>query len=660
MATLREWLDLNSGEAPEVADEFRHAGDALLDRLIQDPECPWPWNTSWSSSSAPRWLLSFLRGDVDLATDGIASGALLPAPEEAALATLARHATARAARVFILHGNVRDLQFDGHLGYAPLVDVLETHWLESSLFGTSTAASALIRFSVSSGPVLGERTCALLGDRHSLTSGLEAHRRQTQGQPPEQRLLSDLAFLGGVLQAPESPRLLVLLERSSLLFRAGAEQLRNAVCVDHVLRWAAPGGMDPRHLVLLSVEALEELDPELTRRSNGLLQVHVPRPARAVDRRRFLLACMAASGGGQTELPYTRIGTRLEPMPLGLPDLDQAVSATAGLNYVGMEASLLNILERDLRDFPQVLDYLGGQRTELLRSESDGMLEVCQPRVRAEDLVGGLGEELERLRWILRAMAGPSGEGHRHLVPMGLLFVGVPGTGKSLLAEALASECAGHGVHFVRLGDFRDMWVGRTERNFSQVLRVIETFGRVIVFMDEVDQTEGGSRSGEARHETSQRVFGRLLQFMAEPRHRGRILWIAATNRPGRLDPAMLRPGRFDCIVPFHPPGAGAAAAILSLHLGRCSLSCHLDEAATRRVAEQAAGRGLTGAELELVVTEAGRRALAAGRAAIAEGDLVEVLEAYNDAHKVGQEYRLMVEDCQRFTRFRPPAGALA
>jgi transitional endoplasmic reticulum ATPase len=130
-------------------------------------------------------------------------------------------------------------------------------------------------------------------------------------------------------------------------------------------------------------------------------------------------------------------------------------------------------------------------------------------------------------------------------------------------------------IQYVRLGDFREMWVGQSERNFSRILQLLQSFGRVIVFMDELDQGEGASRNVEA-HETSRRIFGKLLEFMASPRNRGQILWIAASNRPAKIDPALLRPVRFDLILPFDLPDAAGCREILERHLAATSMTIAL------------------------------------------------------------------------------------
>jgi hypothetical protein len=145
-------------------------------------------------------------------------------------------------------------------------------------------------------------------------------------------------------------------------------------------------------------------------------------------------------------------------------------------------------------------------------------------------------------------------------VPMGLLFVGVPGNGKSHIARAFAHDC---GMNMLRFKNLRSMWVGESERNLESVLDLLPSLAPSVVFIDEVDQMLG-SRSAQASHGdggVESRILGRLLDFMGNSAHRGDILWIGATNRPDLLDIAALR--RFDRIFPFMNPNSEARAYLV-------------------------------------------------------------------------------------------------
>src|SRR5262249_21903551 len=175
------------------------------------------------------------------------------------------------------------------------------------------------------------------------------------------------------------------------------------------------------------------------------------------------------------------------------------------------------------------------------------------------------------------------------------LLVGPPGTGKTLVAEALAKEA---GFNFVRLGDVRSMWVGESERNLSHVLRVLVELAPVVVFVDEVDQMLGQRDQGWSGDSgVSARLFARILNFMGRNEHRGRIIWVAATNRPDLLDEAMLR--RFDRVFPFFVPSDIDRSRILAAMPAITGVTYAPGISFTDVVA---ATSGLTGSALEVIV----------------------------------------------------------
>jgi len=669
MTTFGDWYAEATREVPRASRLIDECyGDLLGGANTAPPRAGFPWNTQWRDGvGAPSWLLNLFRSRAaeEVAEDWVRSGALLPTPEEGVVLEVARQFSARVATVFLLHGNVRDYVFDAHLGFAPLAEVLQSYWVDTGLYlgGVARPEAAALRYGITEGVVL-ERHTPGGATSEQLAQEITAHRQRVASLDQEQRVYQDFAFLSELLDRDRDPPILLYFERPVLLFAGGTDHLRTSSWLEHVLRWAehaprrdCPGDRDVTpsrrfpHLVILAADTLEDLNPELRKRVNGVALVEVARPARG-ERRRMLAASMAACGPGGLPLAGTRLAARELTLPFDVTDLDRLAEITAGLNYKGIESCLLNILERNVGR-GEVLDFLKSERSALIRAESEGLLEVIEPRFRLDDLVGGLESVRARLDSIIAGMVANEGTPARALVPTGVLFVGPPGTGKSLTAEGLAHACAQSGVHYVRMGDFRDMWVGQSERNFSRILGVLETFGRVIVFMDELDQTEGGSRSMGSQHETSRRIFGKLLAFMASPRHRGRILWIAATNRPGLLDPALLRPGRFDFILPFDLPDAAGCRCILDIMLDHAPVTNDVSPGAREAAAALMARKHFSGAEIQLVVTEAARRAIVAGRAAFTDEDLAGVAGDYEGSQKDTSDYAKMIDECRRFVPFR-------
>jgi transitional endoplasmic reticulum ATPase len=211
------------------------------------------------------------------------------------------------------------------------------------------------------------------------------------------------------------------------------------------------------------------------------------------------------------------------------------------------------------------------------------------------DQVGGLApvkrELREAVEWPLRhadllARAGVS-------PAKGILLHGPPGTGKTLLAKAVASQS---GVNFISVKgpSLLSKFVGESERAIREVFKKARQAAPCIVFFDEIDALAPIRSSGAADSNVSQRVISQLLTEMDGVEELKGVLVVAATNRRDMLDPALLRPGRFDLLLEVPPPDATGRAQIFTVHLAGRPLAKDVDaEALVRRT------EGFTGAEIE-------------------------------------------------------------
>ncbi len=245
-----------------------------------------------------------------------------------------------------------------------------------------------------------------------------------------------------------------------------------------------------------------------------------------------------------------------------------------------------------------------------------------QPKVTFED-VAGVDEAKAELQEEVDFLKHP--ERYRELgarIPKGVLLVGPPGTGKTLLARAVAGEA---GVSFFSLNasEFVEMFVGVGASRVRDLFSQAKEAAPAIVFIDEIDAV--GRRRGagvgavnDEREQTLNQLLGELDGF--DPRLN--IIVIAATNRPDVLDPALLRPGRFDRQVTIEVPDRNGREAILRIHMRKLQLSNDVDVTLLA-----AATIGMSGADLENLCNEAALGAARRNRSSVTMADFEEALD---------------------------------
>ena len=206
-------------------------------------------------------------------------------------------------------------------------------------------------------------------------------------------------------------------------------------------------------------------------------------------------------------------------------------------------------------------------------------------------------------------------------MPKGILLVGPPGIGKTMLAKAVAGEA---NVPFFSMSgsEFVEMFVGMGAAKVRDLFRQAKEKAPCIVFIDEIDAI-GKKRDGQiGGNDEREQTLNQLLTEMDGFEENSGVILLAATNRPESLDPALTRPGRFDRRVPVELPDMKGREEILKVHARKIKVS---DDADFGKVARMASGA--SGAELANIVNEAALRAVRSGRKVVTQADLEESIE---------------------------------
>ena len=227
-------------------------------------------------------------------------------------------------------------------------------------------------------------------------------------------------------------------------------------------------------------------------------------------------------------------------------------------------------------------------------------------------------------------------------IPKGALLVGPPGTGKTMLAKAVAGEA---GVPFFSISgsEFVEMFVGMGAAKVRDLFDQAKKKSPCIIFIDEIDaigkkRGAGGLGGNDEREQTLNQLLTEMDGFDSSKA----IILLAATNQPDQLDPALLRPGRFDRRVPVELPDFQGRVDILKVHAKKIKMSDNVNLEAIAKAAP-----GASGAELANIINEAALRAVRAGRERVIQSDLEESIEVviagYQKKNKVMTEKEKLI-----------------
>lgn len=421
------------------------------------------------------------------------------------------------ASLFLLHGNVRDLMpWTDEQGKTEYVDL--RGFLERFLRRTRDLVAY---YNVSQGLCFADKAQERLF-RQSVDA-----RRMLAGQPKLDELPRDpneaIPVIEDVITDASRSTAVVLdffemIAPNGDLSFMGTEEKANLVTLQRWSSDAALLGTD--NLVILITEHLTDVSRRLLG-SPQLAALQLPFPDEPA-RQAFIDHSLTA--GVTLEMKREVLG-----------------QATAGLSLVQIRALLRGA---ELAKLPVTFRMVSQRKKQIIEQECHGLVELVTPEHNFS-VVGGM----EGVKRELMRVAEAVKDGHRNRVPMGMIFVGPMGTGKTFVAEAFAAES---GLTCLKLMNFRDKWVGSTEANLEKVLGLVEALGYVLLIIDEADRSLSSGAGSDGG--VNSRVIARLKEFMSDTDHRGRVVILMMTNRPDKLDVDLKRPGRFDVKIPFFFP----------------------------------------------------------------------------------------------------------
>jgi SpoVK/Ycf46/Vps4 family AAA+-type ATPase len=258
---------------------------------------------------------------------------------------------------------------------------------------------------------------------------------------------------------------------------------------------------------------------------------------------------------------------------------------------------------------------VSGRKKKIIEQECHGLVEFISPNHTFEH-VGGM----ERVKRDLMRVANAVKAGRKNQVPMGMIFVGPMGTGKTFVAEAFATEC---GLTCLKLKNFRDKWVGSTEGNLEKVLELVEALGYVLLILDEADRSMSSGEGSDGG--VNSRVIARLKEFMSDTSHRGKVVILMMTNRPDKLDVDLKRPGRFDMKIPFFFPEEASERLLIFEALIRKNKMSVASDISFEVAVEKT--DGYSGAELEAILLAANSLAADQDKDTIEQAHLDQAVE---------------------------------
>jgi AAA+ superfamily predicted ATPase len=527
-------------------------------------------------------------------TDGVTKATQLPPHFPRWAGKLAELYFSGTTSMFVVHGNTFDVVRAGPDRWIGLAD-----FLAEQLFGRWD-----------------------LVIHYDLARGLRC-AAGSNGKRLQEMVTTAAKWIGDLRALPRDPTkalaALDLLIQKNVMADAD-DRLRAAILIDHA-GYVAPSGdrlglNEQTHLVTLlnwaSSPYIKRLnlafvliDPRLSSIAERLASnphvaaIEVPLPD-AAERTAFLEAQVKASGRD----------------PASFSDYTAAElgKLTAGIGLTDLEVLVRSAIEGNRR-----LDrtYFRDLKKRLIERQAQGMLEFVEPKWGLDTVVG---HEAAKRRLLDDAELIKRGE--LDTVPMGYLFCGPVGTGKSFLATCVAGSI---GIPAVVLKNFRSKYVGETEGNLERVLGVLRSMGPVVVIVDEADAMLGDRDQG-GDSGVGARIFGMIASQMGDTAYRGRILWMLLTARPDNLPVDLKRQGRAEVHIPLFYPTDDAELRTMLVVLAKKTGTSVADEDLPAEIPHKG---NLSGADIEGIMGRAYRASLLAGSRTVTKDALAQALAGF-------------------------------
>lgn len=557
--------------------------------------------------------------------DGVTKASQLPAHFPAWAAKLAELYFSGTTSMFVLHGNTFDVVragTDADPRWTGLAD-----FLSDQLFGRwdMVLHYDLARGLRASAGTSSKRLVEMVATVNKWLGDVQAlERTPTKTLYALDKMIQKIVMA----DADKRPRCAIIIDHAGYVAPSGDKlDLAEQTHLVTLLNWASSPYIKRLNMAFIL------MDPRLSSISDRLssnphvASIEVPLPSEA-ERSAFLAAQVKATGKDVTTFS-----------DYGVPELGKL---TAGIGLTDLE-----VLVRSAAEGTRRLDraYFKELKKRLIERQAQGMLEFVEPKWGLDTVVG---HEAAKKRLLDDAELIKRGE--LDTVPMGYLFCGPVGTGKSFLATCVAGSI---GIPAVVLKNFRSKYVGETEGNLERVLGVLRSMGPVVVIIDEADAMLGDRDQG-GDSGVGGRVFAMIASQMGDTAYRGRIIWMLLTARPDQLPVDLKRQGRAEVHIPLFYPTDQTELKSMLMVLAKKSGTALSESDLPESVPHMG---NLSGADIEGIIGRAYRTSLLGGsrtitKAAI-EGALGSFMPSTQTLEREAQELAAIIECTD--VEFLPP-----